>query len=105
MELLRPLFSSLATVKSYGRVLSKVCNTNLAQLFNFVYINCNFQCVPIEGGNGRCVCEMTVEEEHENLGGTLHGGLTATLVDAISTAALLTHERGHPGVSVDLNVS
>lgn len=48
---------------------------------------------------------MKVEEEHTNRGGTLHGGLTATLVDVISTAALMYTERGAPGVSVDMNIT
>ncbi|KAL5015844.1 hypothetical protein ScPMuIL_005433 [Solemya velum] len=59
----------------------------------------------LSGGNGSCVCELTLTEEHQNRGGTLHGGLTATLVDAVSTWALLTTDRGQPGVSVDLSVS
>ncbi|XP_073187965.1 acyl-coenzyme A thioesterase 13 isoform X4 [Lepidochelys kempii] len=46
---------------------------------------------------GKVVCEMKIEEEHTNRGGTLHGGLTATLVDVVSTAALLYTERGIPG--------
>lgn len=37
--------------------------------------------------------------------GTLHGGLIATLVDNISTVALLLSERGAPGVSVDMNIT
>ncbi|XP_020135717.1 acyl-coenzyme A thioesterase 13 isoform X1 [Microcebus murinus] len=54
---------------------------------------------------GKVVCEMKVEEEHTNRMGTLHGGLTATLVDDISTVALLCTERGLPGVSVDMNIT
>ncbi|XP_020637231.3 acyl-coenzyme A thioesterase 13 [Pogona vitticeps] len=54
---------------------------------------------------GKVICELKVEEEHTNRGGTLHGGLTATLVDVVSTAALLYTERGAPGVSVDMNIS
>ncbi|XP_051526863.1 acyl-coenzyme A thioesterase 13-like [Myxocyprinus asiaticus] len=54
---------------------------------------------------GRVVCEMKVEEEHTNRGGTLHGGLTATLVDVISTTAIMYSERGAPGVSVDMNIT
>ncbi|XP_051948913.1 acyl-coenzyme A thioesterase 13 [Xyrauchen texanus] len=54
---------------------------------------------------GRVVCEMKVEEEHTNRGGTLHGGLTATLVDVISTTAIMYTERGAPGVSVDMNIT
>ncbi|NWZ39841.1 ACO13 thioesterase, partial [Brachypodius atriceps] len=54
---------------------------------------------------GKVVCELKVEEEHTNRGGTLHGGLTATLVDVVSTAALLYTERAMPGVSVDMNIT
>ncbi|XP_037777603.1 acyl-coenzyme A thioesterase 13-like [Penaeus monodon] len=59
----------------------------------------------VAGGNGKCVAEMTVEKEHENRGGTLHGGLTATLIDVVSTMALMTTEKAVPGVSVNINVS
>ncbi|XP_006787914.1 acyl-coenzyme A thioesterase 13 [Neolamprologus brichardi] len=54
---------------------------------------------------GKVVCEMRVEEEHTNRGGTLHGGLTATLVDIVSTMAIMYSERGAPGVSVDMNIT
>uniref|UniRef100_F7E0J0 Acyl-coenzyme A thioesterase 13 n=1 Tax=Equus caballus TaxID=9796 RepID=F7E0J0_HORSE len=54
---------------------------------------------------GKVICEMKVEEEHTNKMGTLHGGLIATLVDSISTVALLLSERGAPGVSVDMNIT
>lgn len=54
---------------------------------------------------GKVVCEMQVAEEHTNRGGTLHGGLTATLVDVISTVAIMNSERGAPGVSVDMNIT
>ncbi|XP_059119233.1 acyl-coenzyme A thioesterase 13 [Peromyscus eremicus] len=53
----------------------------------------------------KLVCEMKVEEQHTNKLGTLHGGLTATLIDSISTVALMCTERGVPGVSVDLNIT
>lgn len=46
---------------------------------------------------------MTVEEEHTNLGGTLHGGLMATMADSISTWALLSAEQP-AGLSTDLNI-
>lgn len=59
----------------------------------------------VSASPGKVVCEMKVEEEHTNRGGTLHGGLTATLVDIISTTALLYTERGAPGVSVDMNIT
>ncbi|KAI4817427.1 hypothetical protein KUCAC02_010828 [Chaenocephalus aceratus] len=54
---------------------------------------------------GKVVCGLRVEEEHTNRGGTLHGGLTATLVDVISTMAIMYSERGSPGVSVDMNIT
>lgn len=54
---------------------------------------------------GKVVCEMQVAEEHTNRGGTLHGGMTATLVDVISTVAIMNSERGAPGVSVDMNIT
>ncbi|XP_036371864.1 acyl-coenzyme A thioesterase 13 [Megalops cyprinoides] len=59
----------------------------------------------VSASPGKVVCEMKVEEEHTNRGGTLHGGLTATLVDVISTTALMYTERGAPGVSVDMNIT
>lgn len=46
-----------------------------------------------------------MEEEHTSKMGMLHGGLTATLVDTISTMALLCTERALPGVSVDMNIT
>ncbi|NWX91496.1 ACO13 thioesterase, partial [Nothoprocta pentlandii] len=59
----------------------------------------------VSAAPGKVVCELKVEEEHTNRGGTLHGGLTATLVDVVSTAALLYTERAAPGVSVDMNIT
>lgn len=54
---------------------------------------------------GKVVCELAVDEAHLNRVGSMHGGLTATLVDQISTLAILSEESHLPGVSVDLNVS
>ncbi|RWS14032.1 acyl-coenzyme A thioesterase 13-like isoform X2 [Dinothrombium tinctorium] len=53
---------------------------------------------------------MIVSEEHANRSGTLHGGMTATLVDQISTLALTTvdesgDENMQRGVSVDMSIS
>ncbi|KAI4893357.1 hypothetical protein NFI96_023747 [Prochilodus magdalenae] len=59
----------------------------------------------VSASPGKVVCEMKVEEEHTNRGGTMHGGLTATLVDVISTTAIMYSERGAPGVSVDMNIT
>jgi len=58
----------------------------------------------VGGGGGCCRAELVVEPEHQNRMGTLHGGLTATLVDTLSTVALVTHKVGVPGVTVDLHV-
>lgn len=49
--------------------------------------------------------ELTVDEGHTNAYGTLHGGATCTLVDVVGTLALLAHDAGRPGVSVELNAS
>lgn len=58
----------------------------------------------VSSSPGQCVCEITVEESHLNIGGTLHGGVTATLVDTISTLAIAAAD-SDPGVSVDMNIS
>lgn len=65
------------------------------------WIQLNF----LSGGDGQCTAEMRVAEEHLNRMGTMHGGCTASLVDIVSTLALMTLQRSVPGVSVDLNVS
>eukprot|EP00933_Yihiella_yeosuensis_P024238 TRINITY_DN18779_c0_g1_i1.p1 TRINITY_DN18779_c0_g1~~TRINITY_DN18779_c0_g1_i1.p1 ORF type:complete len:153 (-),score=29.84 TRINITY_DN18779_c0_g1_i1:92-550(-) len=62
------------------------------------------KCTDISGAHGEMRTKMVVSSEEANLFGTLHGGAIATLVDIISTAALLTLS-DRPGVSVDLNVS
>ncbi|XP_037120158.1 acyl-coenzyme A thioesterase 13 [Syngnathus acus] len=59
----------------------------------------------VSASPGKVVCEMQVAEEHTNGFGTLHGGLTATLVDVISTMAIMYSDRGAPGVSVDMNIT
>ncbi|XP_055510933.1 acyl-coenzyme A thioesterase 13 isoform X2 [Leucoraja erinacea] len=59
----------------------------------------------VSASPGKIICEMRVEEEHVNRVGILHGGLTATLIDVVSTTALLNTERALPGVSVDMNIT
>ncbi|KAI8786839.1 acyl-coenzyme A thioesterase 13 [Biomphalaria glabrata] len=59
----------------------------------------------VSGGNGQCCCELQVSPNMLNAAGTLHGGVTASLVDAVSTYALFTVGNGKPGSSVDLNIS
>jgi len=56
---------------------------------------------------------MVVEKQHTNGYGTLHGGFTASIVDMISSMAVLTHPKivdsidsiPNSGVSVDIHVS
>lgn len=59
---------------------------------------------PVSAVPGKVICELKVEEEHINKLGTLHGGLIATLVDVISSMALI-NTGGAPGVSVDMNIT
>lgn len=54
--------------------------------------------------DGRCRCAFPVGSEKTNRYGTLHGGCIATLVDVVSTAALVT-QSDHPGVSVNIDVA
>ncbi|XP_054273795.1 acyl-coenzyme A thioesterase 13-like [Macrosteles quadrilineatus] len=75
----------MTDTKSFGRVLDKVRI--------------------VSANDGRCTAELTVAEEHSNSHGTLHGGLSATIVDIVSTLALVTHKRQAFGVSTDLHVS
>lgn len=60
----------------------------------------------LSAGDGKCKVQFNVVEEHLNEGGFLHGGFTTTVIDCISTYALMTHKNDcHPGVSVDLHVT
>ncbi|XP_003389589.1 PREDICTED: acyl-coenzyme A thioesterase 13-like [Amphimedon queenslandica] len=81
---IQQLGKMLSETKSFDRVLSKVRIVSAAK--------------------GKLSCELTVGEEHTNLGGTLHGGLTATIIDSVSTWAIVSAEHP-PGVSTDLNIS
>jgi acyl-coenzyme A thioesterase 13 len=57
-------------------------------------------------GEGKAVIRLPVERHVMNLGGKLHGGCIATLVDICGTMAIISADRqGRPGVSTDLNVS
>ncbi|XP_037940301.1 acyl-coenzyme A thioesterase 13-like [Teleopsis dalmanni] len=57
----------------------------------------------VDGGDGKCVAEFAVAKEDLNYHGSLHGGLAATLVDNITTYALMS-KPCHPGVSVELQI-
>ncbi|RZC32282.1 4HBT domain containing protein, partial [Asbolus verrucosus] len=41
-------------------------------------------------GEGRCSAELKVEDDHVNVMGGLHGGMSATLVDCMTSYALLS---------------
>jgi len=58
----------------------------------------------IGGGDGKCTAEFQVATEHLNRVGGLHGGYTATLIDMVTTYALMS-KPCHPGVSVDIHVA
>ncbi|XP_029976316.1 acyl-coenzyme A thioesterase 13 [Salarias fasciatus] len=89
---------SALTLNSLKQVMRAMCDTpGFDRVLNKVEL--------LSAAPGKVVCGMRVEEEHTNRGGTLHGGLTATLVDVISTMAILYSERGAPGVSVDMNIT
>ncbi|XP_016970442.1 acyl-coenzyme A thioesterase 13 [Drosophila rhopaloa] len=58
----------------------------------------------LDGGDGVCTAELKVEREHANMYYFLHGGYIMTLVDMVTTYALMS-KPCHPGVSVDLSVN
>ncbi|XP_018332823.1 acyl-coenzyme A thioesterase 13-like [Agrilus planipennis] len=57
-------------------------------------------------GDGHCLSELKVDEDHVNPFGTLHGGMTSTLVDSLSTYGLMSHPKigSIVTVSLDLNI-
>jgi acyl-coenzyme A thioesterase 13 len=60
----------------------------------------------IDAENGRARLRITVTPGVQNLGGNLHGGAIATLVDDAGTIAIMTADKDNrPGVTTDLNVS
>ncbi|KAJ3369326.1 hypothetical protein GGF31_005427 [Allomyces arbusculus] len=50
-------------------------------------------------------CTMPVERNHLNLTGTLHGGVSATLVDIVGSLAIAAAGLESTGVSTDIQVS
>jgi acyl-coenzyme A thioesterase 13 len=60
----------------------------------------------LEAKDGRAVVRLEVTDAVQNMGGSLHGGAIATLVDDAGTCAIISKDRDHrPGVTTDLNVS
>lgn len=65
---------------------------------------CGFR--PVSFGDGKATVELDVAPSVQNMGGFLHGGAIATLVDDAGTLAIVTADReNRPGVTTDLNVS
>jgi acyl-coenzyme A thioesterase 13 len=59
-----------------------------------------------EIGAGHARARLVVTDPLQNMGGTLHGGAIATIVDDVGTIAIMTADRdSRPGVTTDLNVS
>uniref|UniRef100_A0A023G703 Acyl-coenzyme A thioesterase 13 n=1 Tax=Amblyomma triste TaxID=251400 RepID=A0A023G703_AMBTT len=58
----------------------------------------------VSAGDGKCTAELTVNENVLNHLGTMQGSFSASLVDVISTYALLTL-RDVRNVSVDMSMS
>ncbi len=58
----------------------------------------------IRGASGAVSCKVWVRPSTENMFSTMHGGCHATLIDVVSTAALVT-VTGRPGVSVSLSIN
>lgn len=54
--------------------------------------------------NGKCSAKFKVEKAQTNIGGGLHGGFMATLLDNITTYALVS-KGSHIGVSVNMHMS
>jgi len=60
----------------------------------------------IEAAAGKATLRIVVDKPVQNLGGNLHGGAIATLVDDAGTIAIMTADKdGRPGVTTDLNVT
>ena len=49
--------------------------------------------------------ELELGEDHTNVLGTMHGGVTATLVDAAIGMAVIGHLGGRPATTVELKVN
>jgi len=64
-----------------------------------------FQICLLTATEGKCQASLVVGHEHSNINKVMHGGMAASLVDVVSTMALLTYDQKKPGVSVDLSVS
>ena len=91
---------------SFDSVMTKVKTTSA--LITVCSLSClhwqYYQVEVVAASHGKCRCEVTLDESHLNRGGSLHGGFTATLVDSVSTVAVMCADKP-PGVSVDMNIT
>jgi acyl-coenzyme A thioesterase 13 len=99
-------------VAKLQKMASKVATEGAANLMKY-FKNTKTFCSVLEKvkivsiGEGKCRAEFKVEEIHTNPMGGLHGGMSATLVDTLSTYTL-TATLGRPKVSsvtIDMHVS
>ncbi|KAJ8300889.1 hypothetical protein KUTeg_022408 [Tegillarca granosa] len=117
LQLLRQVVEYGTKAKGFETVLNQACAVHFEFILND-YVQIIYRVITlamsqsrsphikvVSGGEGTCVCKLKVTENDQNRGGTLHGGMIATLVDAVSTWALLTSEKQTAGVSVDMNIS
>ncbi|KAH7718917.1 Protein C25H3.3 [Aphelenchoides avenae] len=84
-SLLKDIFKGYATAKNFQNVASG--------------------CRLVSADEGKVTVEFEVTEAMTNPFGGLHGGFSATLVDIVTTTALIATERQSPGVSVDLHMT
>ena len=59
----------------------------------------------VDSSYGKLKCELKVTEDLLNIQGSLHGGCTATMIDAVSSFCFLTMDDFNAGVSLDMNIS
>ncbi|GMR44681.1 hypothetical protein PMAYCL1PPCAC_14876, partial [Pristionchus mayeri] len=62
-------------------------------------------CRVLKADEGKVSVEFEVDDRMANHFGTLHGGCSATMVDAITTGALMATPRGIAGESIDLHMT
>lgn len=90
-------FDSVLKHVSFTFIFFRIIRKN--HLFLFVK-----QVEIVGGSEGHCLAEFVVQKQDLNRWGGLHGGFTATVVDNVTTFALVSDE-SQPGVTVDLHVS
>ena len=64
------------------------------------------RCEAVSADPGKVVVSLDIDENMTNRMGGLHGGCSATLVDCVTTLALMSTKEGQsPGVSVNMNIN